>query len=107
MVVIEAVFLTILFSGLVSLNGTGFSPCSEPGAAATLCDGGVARSWIFSNSLLRCLGLAVTTSWFTACCAARWKGTAARLALLVSLCGGGGGGQARPSRLPAGGGCEV
>ena len=32
---------------------------------------------------------------------------AARLALLVSLCGGGGGGQARPSRLPAGGGCEV
>ena len=40
-------------------------------------------------------------------CAARWKGTAARLALLVSLCGGGGGGQARPSRLPAGGGCEV
>ena len=35
-VVIEAVFLTILFSGLVSLNGTGFSPCSEPGAAATL-----------------------------------------------------------------------
>ena len=39
MVVIEAVFLTILFSGLDSLNGTGFSPCSEPGrAAATLCD---------------------------------------------------------------------
>ena len=38
MVVIEAVFLTILFSGLVSLNGTGFSPCSEPDAAATLCD---------------------------------------------------------------------
>ena len=43
-VVIEAVFLTILFSGLVSLNGTGFSPCSEPGAAATLCDGGAACS---------------------------------------------------------------
>ena len=38
MVVIEAVFFTILFSGLVSLNGTGFSPCSEPDAAATLCD---------------------------------------------------------------------
>ena len=37
-VVIEAVFFTILFSGLVSLNGTGFSPCSEPDAAATLCD---------------------------------------------------------------------
>ena len=54
MVVIEAVFFTILFSGLVSLNGTGFSPCSEPDAAATLCDGGAARSWIFSNSLLRC-----------------------------------------------------
>ena len=30
----------------------------------------------------------------------------AHLALLASLCGGGGGGQARPSRLPAAGGCD-
>ena len=102
MVVIKTVFLTILFSGLVSLNGTGFSPCSEPGAAATLCDGGAARSWIISNSLLRCLGPTVTASWFTA-----RKGTAAHIALLVSLCAGGGVGQAQPSWLPAGGGCEV
>ena len=29
-----------------------------------------------------------------------------RLALLASLCDGGGGGQARPSRLPAEGGCD-
>ena len=39
--------------------------------------------------------------------ATRWIGTDARLALLASLCGGGDGGQARPSRLPAeGGGCD-
>ena len=72
-----------------------------------LCYGGAARSCTFSNSMLRCVGPAVTASWFTACCASRWKGTAARLALLVSLCGGGGGGQVRPSRQPAGGGCDV
>ena len=59
MVVVKAVFLTILISGLVSLHGTGFSPCLGPGSAAALCDGG------------------------------------------------GVGGQVRPSRLPAGGGCEV
>ena len=49
--------------------------------------------------------ISAAASWFTACCDARWKGTAACLALLVSLRGGGG--QVRPSRLPAGGGCEV
>ena len=57
MVVVKAVNPTILISGLVSLHGTGFSPCLGPGSAAALCDGG--------------------------------------------------GGQVRPSRLPAGGGCEV
>ena len=55
MVVVKAVILTILISGLVSLHGTVFSPCLGPGSAAALCDGG----------------------------------------------------QVRPSRLPAGGGCEV
>ena len=40
MVVVKAVILTILISGLVSLHGTGFSPCLGPGSAAALCDGG-------------------------------------------------------------------
>ena len=59
MVVVKAVILTILISGLVSLHGTGFSPCLGPGSAGALFDGG------------------------------------------------GVGGQVRPSRLPAGGRCEV
>ena len=35
-VVVKAVFLTIFISGLVSLHGTGFSPCLGPGSAAAL-----------------------------------------------------------------------
>ena len=103
LVVIKAVFLTILLLGLVSLNGTGCSPCSGPGAAVTLSDGGSSRSELLCSLAL----ISAAASWFTACCAARWRGTAACLSLLVSLCGGGGGGQVRPSQLPAGGGCEV
>ena len=41
-VVVKAV---ILISGLVSLHGTGFSPCLGPGSAAALCDGGPCGKW--------------------------------------------------------------
>merc|ERR1719153_442018 len=52
--VVEIMLIVFLGGGLVSLNGTGFSSCSEPGAAATLCDGALCGPSSYC-SLVHCL----------------------------------------------------
>ena len=72
------------------LSQTNIQPAPREVAAHHHLEGGSAASWF--------------TTWWWGGCAERWFGTAA---LLASPCGGSGGGQARPSRLPVEGGCDV